>query len=327
MRKQIGLLSLSCLAALGISGAALAQSSDVYVDFSVLDGLDVETSAAVSPQPLFPVIKPVPAPAAPRKAKPAARKKTTSNQVSVKVKQPAKAEEPRGVKTAEKTENAVKKESKPAETEIKVVSPAPVKEVVVADTVNVPDEKKPEIAEQNKELTPENAPKIPFVTSSEAVEVVDVEPVSLKKSAEQNKKTEAQSVTAPSALSVETAQHPDQTAQPSATDNAEPASQALDVSNLLTFNEDVSELSDEQKRQLDALIAGFDDPANNKIAIHSYNIDDGEDAFRKKRTCLNRAIEIRSYLLQKGYKNFSIKVINVEPGSARANQVELEELK
>ena len=59
----------------------------------------------------------------------------------------------------------------------------------------------------------------------------------------------------------------------------------------------------------------------------AYNYDNGEDVFRKKRQSLNRAIEIRSYLLGKGYKNFSIKVINITDDPAKGNVVEIDELK
>jgi hypothetical protein len=86
------------------------------------------------------------------------------------------------------------------------------------------------------------------------------------------------------------------------------------------------ELTGSAKTLLDSMVQSFTDPVNNKIAIYSYNYDDGEDSFRKKRQSLNRAVEIRSYLLGKGYKNFSIKVINVADRS-RQGIVEIEELK
>ena len=65
----------------------------------------------------------------------------------------------------------------------------------------------------------------------------------------------------------------------------------------------------------------------NKIMILSYKYEDGKDSFKKKRISLNRAIEVRSYLLGKGYKNFSIKVINISGDAEKRNLVEIEELK
>ena len=86
-------------------------------------------------------------------------------------------------------------------------------------------------------------------------------------------------------------------------------------------------MDDIAKEKIDTIIASFDDAKANKIAIMAYNYDNGEDVFRKKRQSLNRAIEIRSYLLNKGYKNFSIKVINITDDAAQGNVVEIDELK
>ena len=96
--------------------------------------------------------------------------------------------------------------------------------------------------------------------------------------------------------------------------------------NAIVFGEDEDILSPSNQEVLDSIIAKFKNEKDNKIAIYSYNLDDGVDSFRKKRTSLNRAIEIRSYLLKKGYKNFSIKVVNVSTGSDKINTVELEEI-
>ena len=95
----------------------------------------------------------------------------------------------------------------------------------------------------------------------------------------------------------------------------------------IIFVEGSYELDDIAKEKIDAIIASFDDAKANKIAIMAYNYDNGEDVFRKKRQSLNRAIEIRSYLLNKGYKNFSIKVINITDDAAQGNVVEIDELK
>ena len=86
-------------------------------------------------------------------------------------------------------------------------------------------------------------------------------------------------------------------------------------------------MTDEDKARLDAIVASFENPAVNKIAIYAYNVDDGKDVFRKKRLSLNRAVEVRSYLLGKGYKNFSIKVVNISEPEDKENKVVVEELK
>ena len=52
-----------------------------------------------------------------------------------------------------------------------------------------------------------------------------------------------------------------------------------------------------------------------------------EYTFKKKKLSLDRATEIRSLLLNKGYKNFSIKVINITDNPEKRNLVEIEEIK
>ncbi len=108
---------------------------------------------------------------------------------------------------------------------------------------------------------------------------------------------------------------------------AKPVADAEKVKREIVFAEGSSELDELSKKKIDAIIASFDNAGANKIAIMAYNYDNGQDVFRKKRQSLNRAIEIRSYLLAKGYKNFSIKVINITDDAARGNVVEIDEIK
>lgn len=99
-----------------------------------------------------------------------------------------------------------------------------------------------------------------------------------------------------------------------------------DNTSYIVFANDVYELNDEQKAKIDSIVAKYKNTPQNKIAIYSYNFDNGVDSFKKKRTSLNRAVEIRSYLLKKGYKNFSIKVINISNESDKNNMVKLQEI-
>ena len=99
-----------------------------------------------------------------------------------------------------------------------------------------------------------------------------------------------------------------------------------DNTSYIVFANDVYELNDEQKAKIDSIVAKYKNTPQNKIAIYSYNFDNGVDSFKKKRTSLNRAVEIRSYLLKKGYKNFSIKVININNESDKSNMVKLQEI-
>lgn len=96
--------------------------------------------------------------------------------------------------------------------------------------------------------------------------------------------------------------------------------------NYIKFDDDVDDLNDEQISKIDSIVSKYKNEPTNKIAIYSYNFDSGVDSFKKKRISLNRAVEVRSYLLKKGYKNFSIKVININNLSDKLNTVELQEI-
>lgn len=102
---------------------------------------------------------------------------------------------------------------------------------------------------------------------------------------------------------------------------------SMAVNRQIIFAEGSSELDELSKEKVSSIIASFDDAKINKIAILAYNYDNGQDVFKKKRQSLNRAIEIRSFLLTKGYKNFSIKVININDDASKGNVVEIDEIK
>ncbi len=95
----------------------------------------------------------------------------------------------------------------------------------------------------------------------------------------------------------------------------------------IRFAESSYEISEENKQKILSLIETFENPKKNKIAIYAYNYDNGENSFKKKKLSLDRATEIRSLLLNQGYKNFSIKVINVTDSPSKSNLVEIEEIK
>ena len=99
------------------------------------------------------------------------------------------------------------------------------------------------------------------------------------------------------------------------------------VSNAIKFDAESAELTEADKQQIDAIMAGFEDAVNHKVAITAYNLDDGKEVFYRKKQSLDRAIAIRSYLLSKGYKNYSIKVINIPAGDERVNTVDVVELR
>lgn len=276
-------------------GAAAASADDsVYVNLSVLDGLGNSSAPAAVSEPLFPIVKkaPVARKAKVKKSKPDAR-------VSVEVKKPEPQPQPQPQEPAADVHQQIPyvQDAEP----VVVVDVEPVK--VAAPEVKTDN---PPVAEPTPQVNalpenpdhitvPETAPQLPSDTAAQPT----TEP------------TEPAVAADKSALLIEEPTAPQ-------TNSA--------VNHNIVFADGVDELTAEQKQQVDAIIASFADASNHKIAIYSYNLDDGVDAFKKKRQSLNRAVAIRSYLLPKGYKNFSIKVVNVDASSGKANTVELEEL-
>lgn len=99
------------------------------------------------------------------------------------------------------------------------------------------------------------------------------------------------------------------------------------VSNIIVFDGEETTLTESDKERIIKLVSTFENPGQNKIGIFSYNLDNGEDVFKRKRQSLSRATEVRSFLISKGYKNYSIKVVNVDESSDKVNTVEIVEIK
>ena len=335
------------MVALGISLPLIgseAVANDVFVDLSVLDSLGETASPAINNGPLFPIVKK----AEPRKAvkktaparkskavtakaKPAPKKKSVSPapaaEVLEKVNIPAKPEIKVEVQMPEPTENTVKNSDVIPEnlSELKdsPFAVAPVEnakeEISAAPTapIEIKTETLPDTGKQPVIMEPING-TTPFPAAEEEPAATTV-PESLFQTTdtadEQQDKAEA-----PVPLMEK---------EPAPAPLISPAVQAETVlpSSEIVFAPDSYELTDEDKARLDAVVASFENPSVNKIAIFAFNVDDGKDVFRKKRLSLNRAVEVRSYLLGKGYKNFSIKVVNIDEPGDKENKVVIEELK
>lgn len=319
MHKKI-FLGVAALLSFQLCQVANAQESDVYVDLTALDAIGYNDFSEVSvSQPLFPVYqkteKPKAAKAA-KKAKPAAKKKTQAKKVKVEVvkKQPAEVKQPQAAEV-------VVVDVEPS------AQPQSHKEVIYAEVEEVAKtpaaaEPQPKTEEKVEVVAVEpSAQKAPVEISATVVE--DEIPAAIEMPVTKNEAPAAAEPQANPAPAAEIAPKP---LIPAAVATPAAAVQNGEMGQI-KFAADVSELTDEQQAKLDAIVSGFSNPSANKIAIYAYNLDDGVDTFKKKRLCLNRAVEVRSYLLQKGYKNFSIKVINVDGKSDKADVVELEELK
>ena len=328
MRKNIKVWTISALVSLSVCAYANAQTEpDVYVDLSALDELSGTGSPVIHTEPLFPVV--TARQAAEEKAKPAKKavRKKAKPEVKVEVVEKAPAEQPKSEPAASVVQPAAP--APVAEPEVKAQPVAEVEPVVPAAPAAPAAKTEPAVvlteaepAKPSAEPQSENKAKpvddevvvVDVEPLANPVKVVDVEPVSPAKAqlfAEEKTTEPAAKTEAPSADN-----------QPQAA-----AEVKKPAPGRFAFDAEVSDLNDAQKAQLDNLVNGFENPAVNKIAILAFNLDDGVDTFKKKRLSLNRAIEIRSYLLQKGYKNFSIKVINVDAASDKVNTVEVEELK
>lgn len=299
------LLSLSVLGMVGAGmvGSACAED-DVYVDLSVLNSLQAAAPATVV-QPLFPDVKNAPAPKKPRAVK---RKK---------------AEKRQEVKLPE-----IKAEAKKAEDKVEMkaeAAPQPDKtETSAAETVPAVDSAKNNLNTLRQAIAENSIRKEPVAAETPAAETA----VSAEMPAD-------------ASLPVETAVVPvENTAVVVENKSGESLSEALNnnvpaetqpepekVSNAIKFGAESSELTEADKQQIDAIMAGFEDAVNHKVAITAYNLDDGKEVFYRKKQSLDRAIAIRSYLLNKGYKNYSIKVINIPAGDERVNTVDVVELR
>ena len=98
-------------------------------------------------------------------------------------------------------------------------------------------------------------------------------------------------------------------------------SRDTETSTLITFDDQSDRLTDDVVALLDEFVEKNKDNSNDKILIESYHYSGGENAFARKRISLNRAVNVRSYLLSKGYKSFGIQIINTEEEVTQNNVV------
>ncbi len=101
-----------------------------------------------------------------------------------------------------------------------------------------------------------------------------------------------------------------------------PVAEEEPAADVIAFAGSVFELSAENTARLAAIADGFKRPGESKILIYAYNFNDGGNDFKNKRLSLNRAVEIRSYLMTRGYKNFGIKIVNTD-NRGKQNTVEV----
>lgn len=358
-------LLIPTISVLGLSLALFsskALADDVVIDLSVLDSLGSSNSPVINAGPLFPTVSSS-GPKFPEVEKSAGKKKAKAVKKAVK-KKPAPQKISIPEKKDIKVEVKVKEEIVPAAAEETMPQPLPDEkyadspfgvvydEPVKVETVSAPVAP---IAVQTEELPPvdehvtmepiNGMTEFPKADRENEAKKEDV-PVMPEASAgaDASRPTVGESLLkgddASSSAAVETSPSESSPADFVAVDSSAPtplvdiSTPAADISpalpsggNEIVFDDDSYELDENDKQQIDEIIASFEDAKNNKIAIYAFNLDNGEDVFRKKRLSLNRAIEVRSYLLGRGYKNFSIKVVNITEDNGKSSRVVIEELK
>lgn len=324
------LLFLSAICGLFVAEQTLA-ADDVYVDLSVLDAVPQDSIGFVPAQPLFPEVK--------NTAKPAKAKKV------VKAKKAAKQPAAKKKTVAKKNKTDAPKVEVKAKTEAKVAVPSPVEPVKAEPLTEAPKTVPVEenTAPQTKPEVKAEAPKVAETPLTEATEktaepqnptVVTEEKIVAQIADKVQESDKSAEVTPLPTTGGKTAEQPQQSAVAESlvisanSDNMpeQNAAPALKEVYAVTFPSDSSELTSDSQQTLEEAAQKFDKNRRKKIAIKAYNFDNGEDSFRKKRVSLTRATEVRSYFLTRGFKNFSIKVVNSSADDEYKDTVEVEEL-
>lgn len=311
---RIRLLSISILGLLLVLSIGKARAEDdVFVDLSVLNEVSSSGSAS-SADPLFPEFNKADSAfpsVAPQKAV-----KKTKPAIAIKPKSKPAAKFTPEVKEIKLIPTVGASKTPAAKVEIKELenlAPAAAPNAPTPASILAPDS---DLAANVDDATESNSTPI----STEDSSSVSSQMIKIPDSVPEMHITPLVSPSTPKPVPAIISPEPE--AVPSVPDPT-PAPAA---DNIISYPVDEYELSDTAKQKIMSIISSFNDLKNNKISITSYNIDDGKDVFYKKRLSLNRAIEVRSYLLTKGYKNYSIKVINIPVGDPRENTLDITEL-
>lgn len=328
---QFKRLVMASVCALALQGAAFAQAADdVYVDLSVLNNLQPGDSLFVETQPLFPVVKKAPVKKTVRKKK--TPKKTVAPAKPVAEKTPAPKKEEKAI--------AILPQAPEIPQPLAEVKPEPVKP---ANPITVADDRepvretvadvyvvRPAETDNGKALSEPKSEE----TSKPAAALIEpaakVEPAKTEVSvpaAEETAKAPEKAAAVQEAENVPAAETEEKKEIKPLLPVGNKTPAAAEVGRQIFFADDSFEISPENADKIISLIETFEDPRKHKIAIYAYNYDNGENTFKKKKLSLDRATEIRSLLLNKGYKNFSIKVINITDNPEKRNLVEIEEIK
>lgn len=328
---QFKRLVMASVCALALQGAAFAQAADdVYVDLSVLNNLQPGDSLFVETQPLFPVVKKAPVKKTVRKKK--TPKKTVAPAKPVAEKTPAPKKEEKAIAILPQAPEIPQPLAEAKPEPVKPANPITVADdrEPVRETVADVDVVRPAETDNGKALSEPKSEE----TSKPAAALIEpaakVEPAKTEVSvpaAEETAKAPEKAATVQEAENVPAAETEEKKEIKPLLPVGDKTPAAAEVGRQIFFADDSFEISPENADKIISLIETFEDPRKHKIAIYAYNYDNGENTFKKKKLSLDRATEIRSLLLNKGYKNFSIKVINITDNPEKRNLVEIEEIK
>ena len=345
MRKQFVIMSSLTYLYLLAGSAVPVRADDVYVDLSVLNELRSGEPAVYKPAPLFPEVKSpsrkssaerkVSAPMLSKSAAVKKKKTPVAKKTAPKVVIPEKAVPVSGLRVS-----VPALELKNVSENIEKNAAAPVAAIKKELLPELPTSAAPDLSSESAQVAAQPVAEKAFEAAKEqagqALPPASTEiKVEIPEPAVENPVPVAEKPELPKVPEmVFVRENPVPSVEASAPQSAMPqllvptARPTLPVSDrTIGFAPGSEELTPENRQKIDAIIAGFENPGANMIAINSYNYDDGNDVFTKKRLSLRRIVAVRSYLLGKGYKNFMPKVINLTDDASKADVVELEEVK
>ncbi len=358
MKKSAAVLFFGCCLALP------AGAADVYVDLSVLESLPTEAASAGQPLPFYvpaadssyvalpkPVVGKKEKPSPTVKAKPAEavmKPQAKVEKPTVKAEPVAKVEKPAVEKPEPAPREAAATEKKP----LSAVKKSGEAEIVDRPRQKAVDAVKTVVAEERRQVLPVKKSAVEAKTKEKTAVAAG-----LKQSAAKENSAETEEKPKVAETAKEKSSEPEspdnKLSEPQADKNAAPVLPSTRIKPVgktkevkavepvlqpliptapapsaaekqIVFAEKSDRLSAENLARLEEYAATLAAPGKNKIIISAYNFEDGGNSFKSKRLNLNRAVAVRSFLMTKGYKNFSIRIVNTGNRGKR-NVTEIEE--
>ena len=303
---QFKRLVMASVCALALQGAAFAQAADdVYVDLSVLNNLQPGDSLFVETQPLFPVVKKAPVKKTVRKKK--TPKKTVAPAKPVAEKTPAPKKEEKAIAILPQAPEIPQPLAEAKPEPVKPANPITVADdrEPVRETVADVDVVRPAETDNGKALSEPKSEEVSKPAAALIEPAAKVEPAKTEVSvpaAEETAKAPEKAAAVQEAENVPAAETEEKKEIKPLLPVGDKTPAAAEAGRQIFFADDSFEISPENADKIISLIETFEDPRKHKIAIYAYNYDNGENTFKKKKLSLDRATEIRSLLLNKGYK-------------------------